>query len=88
MGCGVGDNSMSCKPGDAGSIPGFYIKPLSLSLLVFPSQNQHTNLKPTRLNWSIPRKATKVFMGLRLTVQIQMRHRKVRRRVSDKDLHY
>ena len=33
---GVGDKPMSCKPGVAGSIPGFSIKPLTMSLWVFP----------------------------------------------------
>ena len=34
---------MPCKPGVAGSIPGFSIKPLSVSLRVLPSYNKHTN---------------------------------------------
>ena len=29
-GRGIGDKPMSCKPGVAGSIPGFSIKPLSV----------------------------------------------------------
>ena len=32
---GVGDKPMPCKPGVAGSIPGFSIKPLSVSLWEF-----------------------------------------------------
>ena len=33
---GVVDKCYACKPGVAGSIPGFSIKPLSVSLVVFP----------------------------------------------------
>ena len=33
---GVGDKPMSCKPGVAGSIPGFSIKPTSVSPWVIP----------------------------------------------------
>ena len=39
---------MPCKPGVAGSIPGFSIKPLSVSLRVLPSYNKHTYHKPSR----------------------------------------
>ena len=48
---------MPSKTGVAGSIPGFSIKPLSVSLWVLQSLNKHTNLKPTGQNWFIPRKA-------------------------------
>ena len=34
---GVGDKPMPCKAGATGPIPGFSIKPLSVSLQVFPS---------------------------------------------------
>ena len=59
---------MPCKPGVAGSIPGFsikplnHIKPLSVSLRVLPSYNKHTNHKPSRQYWFLPRESHKKFL--------------------------
>ena len=48
-------------PGVAGSIPGFSIKPLSVSLRVLPSYYKHTNHKPSRRYWFLPRESHKKF---------------------------
>ena len=59
---------MPCKPGVAGSIPGFSIKPLSVSLRVLPSYNKHTNHKPSRRYWLLPRESHKKFLENKLFI--------------------
>ena len=44
----VGNKPMSCKPGVAGLIPSFSIKPLSVSLRVLLSYNKHTYHKSSQ----------------------------------------
>ena len=45
------------------SIPGFSIKTTFGEPLGAPVIKTNTNLKPTRRNWFIPRKATKKFLS-------------------------
>ena len=72
---------MPCKPGVAGSIPGFsikkpikktHIKPLSVSLRVLPSYNKHTNHKPSRRYWFLPRESHKKFFFFTMLVNITL----------------
>ena len=58
---------MPCKPGVAGLIPGFSIKTTFGEPLGVPVIKTNTNLKPTRRNWFIPRKATKKQMRGQVT---------------------
>ena len=59
---------MSCKPEVACSIPGFSIKPLSMSLLVLLSYNKHTNHKPSwpSTGYYYPWKSHKKFFQAKL----------------------
>ena len=67
---GVWISAMPCKPGVAGSIPGFSIKPLSVSLRVLPSYNKHTNHKPSRRYWLLPRESHKIFFFFFFTCNV------------------
>ena len=56
---------MPCKPGVAGSIPGFSIKHYRLSLREFLSYNKHTNHKPSQPSTGFyPWKSHKKFSGV------------------------
>ena len=58
---GVGDKPMSCKPGVAGSIPGFSIKTLSVEPLGVPVINTQIINPPGPVLGTTHGKATKSF---------------------------